>query len=809
MKRQTEAVIIGGGVIGCSIAYHLAKLGMTDVMLLERQELTSGSSWHAAGGVHGLHDTNNIARLQYYTMNLYRELEQETGQSVGFHQTGYLYLAQTEDRAHQLRISAAKARQFSGVEFHEISLEEASERHPFVNLDGIRMAVWESESGHVDVNGVTHAYAQAARNRGVSIERFCPVLETNPRPDGGWDVVTEKGTIQTRVLVNAAGLWGREVARLAGLELPLMPLEHQYFVTEEIPEVAALGFELPAVADRDGEYYLRQEGKGFLVGAYERDGRYWSENGTPLDFGHELLNDDLDRIADNVMRACERLPALGEAGIKRVINGPMIWSPDAAALLGPVPELSNYYTACGIIPGFSQSGGLGLTLAQWIIDGEPEYDMFPWDMARYGDWAGKAFTKARTLETYGTRFSIHFPFEEREGGRPVRKRPVYDRQKQLGAVFGLNFGWEHSLWYAPEGEVAKDSYGFERQDWWHHVGAECRALRSGVGIIDVSNFAKYEIRGAGAARWLNQVVANRVPTEVGRSCLTPLLSVRGGIAGDFTITMLDEEHFLMIGSGMAERYHRRYFNAVPRPDSVSFQSMTSGWAGFNVAGPSARELLGRLTNDDISNEAFRFMRSRQMTVAGLAAKVLRVSFTGDLGYEIYVPEADQQALYQALLDAGEELSVRPVGSRALMSLRLEKGYGSWGREYSPEYWPQEVGLDRLIKLDKDEAFLGKQAYMELMDRPPREQLVVMRVDTPNNADPVGGEPIFSRAGDYIGRVSSGGYSYTTEQGLALGFLKPEYCEPGTAVDVAALGLPHAGTVLGEAPFDPSGARLRC
>ncbi len=634
------------------------------------------------------------------------------------------------------------------------------------------------------------------------------MLETNPRPDGGWDVVTEKGTIQTRVLVNAAGLWGREVARLAGLELPLMPLEHQYFVTEEIPEVAALGFELPAVADRDGEYYLRQEGEGFLVGAYERDGRYWSENGTPLDFGHELLNDDLDRIADNVMRACERLPALGEAGIKRVINGPMIWSPDAAALLGPVPELSNYYTACGIIPGFSQSGGLGLTLAQWIIDGEPEYDMFPWDMARYGDWSGKAFTKARTLETYGTRFSIHFPFEEREGGRPVRKRPVYDLQKQLGAVFGLNFGWEHPLWYAPEGEVAEDRYGFERQDWWHHVGAECRALRSGVGIIDVSNFAKYEIRGAGAARWLNQVVANRVPTEVGRSCLTPLLSVRGGIAGDFTITMLDEEHFLMIGSGMAERYHRRYFNAVPRPDSVSFQSMTSGWAGFNVAGPSARELLGRLTNDDISNEAFRFMRSRQMTVAGLAAKVLRVSFTGDLGYEIYVPEADQQALYQALLDAGEELSVRPVGSRALMSLRLEKGYGSWGREYSPEYWPQEVGLDRLIKLDKDEAFLGKQAYMELMDRPPREQLVVMRVDTPNNADPVGGEPIFSRAGDYIGRVSSGGYSYTTEQGLALGFLKPEYCEPGTAVDVAALGLPHAGTVLGEAPFDPSGARLR-
>ena len=808
MKLQTEAVIIGGGVIGCSIAYHLAKLGMTDVMLLERQELTSGSSWHAAGGVHGLHDTNNIARLQYYTMNLYRELEAETGQSVGFHQTGYLYLAQSDERAHQLRISAAKARQFQGVEFHEISLKEAAEKHPFVNFDGIQMAVWESESGHVDVNGVTHAYAQAARNRGVTIERFCPVLETNQRPDGGWDVVTEKGTIQTRVLVNAAGLWGREVARLAGLELPLMPMEHQYFVTEEVPEVANLGFELPAVADRDGEYYLRQEGNGFLVGAYERDGRYWSEDGTPLDFGHELLNDDLDRIADNVMRACERLPMLGEAGIKRVINGPMIWSPDSAALLGPVPELQNYFTACGIIPGFSQSGGLGLTLAQWIIAGEPEYDMFPWDMARYGEWAGKAFTKARAMETYGTRFSIHFPFEERTSGRPVRIRPAYEAQKELGAVFGLNYGWEHPLWYAPEGVGREETYGFERQDWWAHVGEECRALRSGVGIIDVSNFGKYEIKGRGAAKWLNQIVANRVPSEVGRSCLTPLLSVRGGIAGDFTITMLDEEHYMMIGSGMAERYHRRYFNAVPRPDTVSFTSMTTGWAGFNVAGPSARDLLSRLSNEDLSNESFRFMRSRQMMVGGLDAKVLRVSFTGDLGYEIYVSEDDQVALYQALLDAGQELNVRPVGSRALMSLRLEKGYGSWGREYSPEYWPQEVGLDRLIKLDKEEDFLGKQAYMALKDRAPREKLVVLSVETPHNADPVGGEPIFSKTGEYIGRVSSGGYSYSTDQGLALGFLKAPYCEPGSEVDVAALGIPHAAKVLEQAPFDPSGARLR-
>jgi dimethylglycine dehydrogenase len=738
-------------------------------------------------------------------MKLYADLEKETGQGCGIFQPGSLYLAQTQDREHQLRIQAAKAKYFK-VEFHELSRKEAEDLHPLVNYDGVRCIMYEPDGGNVDPSGVTHAYAAGARAMGAEIHRFTPVTATTPRPDGGWDVETPKGTIHAEVLINCAGLWGREVAKMAGFELPLMTMEHQYFVTEEIPEVKAAGRRLPSVADRDGEYYLRQEGLGLLVGAYEKDGRFWAENGTPQNFGHELLPDDLDRIEENIMRACERIPALASAGIKRVINGPMIWSPDSSALFGPVPELKNYYCCNGIIPGFSQSGGLGLLLAQWVVEGEPELDLFPWDLARYGSWATKLFTKARALDCYAHRFKIHFPYEERDAGRPVRTRPAYQRQKEMGAVFGLNYGWEHPLWFAAKGVEPRDEYGFERQSWFQPVADECKALRAGVGIIDISNFAKYEVKGPGAADWLDRIVANKVPTEVGRSCLTPLLGVRGGIAGDFTITKLDDDHFLIVGSGMAERYHLRFFNMVPKPAGVTMQSLTDRWAGFNVAGPRSRELIQRLTNEDLSNENFRFMRSRRITVAGIDAVALRVSFTGDLGWEIYVDEAKQLDLYDALLETGADLGVRPVGGRSLLSLRVEKGYGSWGREYSPEYWPQEVGLDRLIKLDKPD-FLGRAAYLKLKDKPPREKLVTFEVQT-TTADANGGEPIFTPDGEPVGRVSSGAFGHSVGASIALGVVKTAHAIPGAESDIAILGIPHPATLLGAPTFDPEGARLR-
>ncbi|WP_170602988.1 GcvT family protein [Ruegeria arenilitoris] len=803
MKTHAQAVVIGGGLIGCSILYHLAKLGWNDVVLLERDELTSGSTWHAAANIHGLHDNNNITRIQHYTMNLYKELEKETGQGCGVFQPGSLYLAQTKDREYQLRLQEAKAR-FYGLNFYEISREQALELHPLAQFDDIRCIMYEPDGGNVDPSGVTMAYAAGARQLGASIERFCPVIGTDLQPDGSWIVRTGKGDVHTQWVVNAGGLWGREVAALAGIKLPLQPTEHQYFVTETIDEVASLGRRLPSIADRDGEYYFRQEGNGLLIGAYEKDMRFWAENGTPLDFAHDLFPDDLDRIMENVIRATERVPVAATAGVKRVINGPMIWSPDSNAIWGPVPELKNYFCCTGIIPGFSQSGGLGLLSAQWMIEGEPQYDMFAWDLGRFGDWADEKFTKAKVEDVYTHRFAIHFPNEERSAGRPARVRPAYEMQKKMGCVFGLNCGWEHPLWFADEPETIETN-GFTRQNWWEPVGREVRMLRENVGVIDISNFANYVIKGKGAYEWLDRLVANRVPTQIGRSCLTPLISVRGGVAGDFTITKVADDEYMMIGSGMAERYHQRFFDMVDLPANTTFEVATDRVAGFNVAGPKSRAVLQRLSNADLSNDAFRFMRSAKIEVAGVPCLAIRVSFTGDLGWELHCAEADQVRLYTALLDTAREFGGGPVGGRALGSLRIEKGYGSWGREYSQEYWPQEVGLDRLIKLDKE--FLNKEAYLAIKDSPPREVLSILSVQA-DIADATGGEPIFTSDGTAVGRVTSGAYGYSVGASLAIGYVDPNVAIPGDRVEVFILGKSHSAVILSEPPFDPEGHRLR-
>ncbi|MEZ5847408.1 MAG: FAD-dependent oxidoreductase [Geminicoccaceae bacterium] len=801
MRTHARAVVIGGGVIGCSILYHLAKLGWRDVVLLERSELTSGSTWHAAANIHGLHDSTNISRLQHYTMNLYRELEAETGQSCGIFQPGSLYLAQTEAREQQLRLQAAKARRY-GMNFHEVTRDEAERLHPLTDFDGVRCIMFEPDGGNVDPSGVTNAYALGARQRGAEIHRFTPVTATEAQADGSWIVRTDKGDIRTPWVVNVAGLWAREVAAMAGLHLPLIPTEHQYFVTETIGEIARLDRRLPSIADRDGEYYLRQEGKGLLVGAYERDMRFWAEDGTPPDFGQELFADDLERIEDNMMRAIERVPAVGEAGIKRVINGPMIWSPDSSALLGPVPELRGYFCCCGIIPGFSQSGGLGRLAAEWLIEGEPSLDLFGWDLARFGHWADRSFTRARVADQYAHRFKIHFPGEEREAGRPVRCRPVYERQKALGARFGLNFGWEHPLFFDAD---VPDSAGFTRQPWFDSVGREARMLRERAGIIDISNFARYRVSGSGARAWLDAVFANRIPTRDGHSCLTPLIGRRGGIAGDFTVTREREDRYWILGSGMAERYHLRFFNAVPLPEGTRFESMTEAMCGFNVAGPASRDILATLTSDGLDNGAFPFFRSKRIEVGGIDCLAIRVSFTGDLGWELHCDQASQKALYEALLDAGRGHGAGPVGSRALMSLRMEKGYGSWGRDYSPEYWPQESGLEGLIRSDRD--FLNRAAWEAIRDKPARERMTMLEIDA-READATGGEPIFLADGTPAGQVSSGAYGYSVGKSLAIAYLKAGSAGPGDEVEVAILGRPHAARILAEPPFDPGGERLR-
>ncbi len=804
MRTHAQAVVIGGGVVGCSILYHLTKLGWTDVVLLERSELTSGSTWHAAANIHGLHDSTNISRLQHYTMTLYKELEVETGQSCGIFQPGSLYLAQTPEREHQLRLQAAKARRYC-MNFHEVSRDEAERLHPLVDYDGIRCIMFEPDGGNVDPSGVTNAYAVGARQRGAEIHRFTPVTGTEAQPDGTWIVRTDTGDIRTPWVVNAAGLWAREVAAMAGVTLPLIPTEHQYFVTETIPEIAALDRRLPSVSDRDAEYYLRQEGKGLLVGAYERDMRFWAEDGTPPGFGHELFPDDLDRIEPNMLRAIARVPAVGTAGIKRVINGPMIWSPDSSVLFGPVPELTGYFACCGIIPGFSQNGGMGKLAAEWMIEGEPSMDLFAWDIARFGHWADKAFTRARVADQYAHRFKIHFPTEERGAGRPVRTRPAHGVQSDMGAVFGLNYGWEHPLWFAADGEPREETAGFTRQNWWEPVGREVRMLRERAGIIDISNFARYAVTGPRAHGWLDALFANRIPVEPGRTCLTALIGKRGGVAGDFTVACLAEGDYLIVGSGMAERYHQRFFRAVPVPEGTEMRSVTEETCGFNVAGPLSRDLLQGLTNTSLAPEDFRFMAARRLTLSGIDVTAIRVSFTGDLGWELHCAVADQVALYTALLDAGAPFGAGPVGGRALGSLRIEKGYGSWGRDYSPEYWPQECGLAGLVKPDKP--FLNKAAWQAIADKGPRERMAMFEIKA-TDADATGGEPIFLPDGTPIGQVTSGAYGYSVGKSLAIGYLKAPFHAPGQTVEVAVLGRMHRARHLERPPFDPDGLRLR-
>jgi len=804
MRTNVRVAVIGGGVTGASVLYHLARAGWTEAALFERSELTAGSTWHAAGGVGALLGHLNMAYLHYYTFQLYPELERETGQSCGFHPVGGLVLARTRHRLEDLKILRSKVRRL-GIEAEFLSNEEALRRAPILDLRTALGVLHDPTRAHVDPSSVTQAFAKGARDRGAEIHRHCPVLATRPVA-GGWDIVTEKGTVRAEHVVNAAGLWAREVAALVGFRLPLMPVEHHYFVTEAIPEIERLDHELPLIGDADAEFYMRQEGKGLLLGAYEDRCTHWAVEGTPADFGHELLGDDLDRIERNLAQAIECVPVLGRAGVKRVINGPMIFSPDLNPLIGPYPGLTNYWCACGVMTAFSQAGAIGKVLADWMTEGDPGLDVTMWDVTRYGPWAGKAYTRARTADMYATRFKTVFPYEERPAGRPVRTTPAYVLLREKGAVFGSADGWEQALWYAPEGIEPRDELTFHRPNWFGPVGEECRALRNGVGLIEISTYGKHAVRGPGAAAFLERVLANRLPAREGRTVLAPMLSERGRLVGDFTVTRLGPEEFFVVGSGAAERFHRRWWDRFqPAGGEVSIESLTARLTGLHIAGPRSRELLSRLTDADLGNGAFPFLCARRLEV-GPATDVLviRISFTGELGYELYCPPEQQLPLLEALLVEGRDLGLRLCGGRALGALRLEKGYPSWGRELSPDYTPFEAGLDRFVKLDKPD-FVGRDAALRLKQQTPAYRLATLVIDA-DDADPWGGEPVM--AGDrVVGYVTTGGFGHTVGASLALAYLRADL-EPEAALGVEVIGELRPVRIAPEPLVDPRGERLR-
>ena len=805
MKTTTQVAVIGGGVVGCSVLYHLTKLGWSDVMLIERSELTSGSTWHAAGGFHTLNADTNMAALQGYTIRLYKELEEISGQSCGLHHVGGLTLATTPERMDFLTAERAKHR-YMGLETEIVGPNEIKNLSPITNTDGVLGALYDPLDGHLDPSGTTNAYAKAARLGGAEIVLRNPVKALTPRADGTWDVVTEQGTVHAEHVVNAAGLWAREVGAMVGAVPPLHPMEHQYLVTDDIPLVYEHGSELPHVMDPAGESYLRQEGRGLVIGIYEQRCDPWAVDGTSWDFGHELLPDNLDRISEALEYAYMRTPCLADAGLKRIINGPFTFAPDGNPLVGPVPGLRNFWSACAVMAGFSQGGGVGLTLAEWMVEGEPSRDVFAMDVARYGNWTTRAYTRNKVVENYQRRFAVSYPNEELPAARPLETSPAYGVWKGQNAVFGQGYGMEHVNYFAPHGEEPYETPSFRRSNAHDTVGEECRAVRNAVGINETHNFGKYLVSGSGAEDWLDRVMAGRIPKQ-GRMTLSAMLSPKGRIIGDFTILRQNAETFRLAASFGTQAFHMRWFEQhLPEDGSVTVENISLKSIGFQIAGPNARELLSRVTRIDVSNEALPFMSAIETEVGQCDALIARVTYTGDLGYEIYVPPTQQLTLYQALTEAGEDLGLRPFGMRAMMSLRLEKAFGSFLREFRPDYMPAETGIDRFVSYNKPVDFIGKAAALQEKAAGPKRKLCCFVVEA-TDADVWGDEPIW-KGGEVVGFVTSGGYAHYVEKSLALGLVPVEMAVDGAEFEIEILGERRPARIAAEPLFDPKMERMR-
>ena len=639
MKSHAQVVVIGGGVVGVSVLYHLTKAGWKDVVLIERSELTSGATWHAAGGCHTLNNDPQVAKLQSYTIDLYKEIEQISGQETGFHLTGGVFLAATPERLELLKVMQSQEK-LLGIETELLTPKEAENILPLINPNEFLGALYTPMHGHLSPSDVTHAYAKAARVQGAEIYLRNRVTELNQTPEGGWSIATEQGTITADHVVNAGGLWAREIGRMVGLELPVLAMEHMYLITEDMPEVEEInrttGKEVLHIVDPDGELYLRQERKGMLMGTYEKACVPWAPKETPWEFGHELLAEDIDRIAPSLEVGFRHFPAFEHTGIKQIINGPFTFAPDGNPLIGPVRGLKNYWCACGVMAGFSQGGGVGLALANWITEGDPGFDVWGMDVSRYGDWTTMAYTNAKVRENYSRRFQVRFPNEELPAARPLRTTPIYEKQKALNAVFGVSFGMEQALWYAPADMTPVENVTFLRSNAFEPIKNECHNVRTNVGLVDISSFAKYEITGPGAESWLDMLLANRLP-KVGRLCLTPMLNHNGKLIGDFTVGKLADERFFIFGSGAAEQYHMRWFEEkLPNDGSVSLQSHGMNLLGRSLAGPRSRELLSRLINTDASDSTLRFLDFQSLDLGMIPTLTGRISFTGDLGYEFWV-----------------------------------------------------------------------------------------------------------------------------------------------------------------------------
>jgi len=804
MNDHAKVVVIGGGVVGCSILFHLAKMGWKDVILLERDELTSGSSWHAAGSFHTLSSDPNVSKLQDYTISLYKEIEETSGHSISLHQTGGFYLASNQSWHDYLKRERSKARSI-GLDQEFVSMDEVIEKHPLVDPKHYVAALWDPTDGDLDPSGVVYAYAKSARVHGAEFYTHTPVIETNQRADGSWDVVTEKGNIHAEYIVNAGGLWAREVGRMANIHLPVVPMEHHYLITEEIEQIANLpeGHRLPHCIDFDANIYLRQENTGMLLGTYEPRSTPWSLDGTPQNFGHDLLDPKLDHIADRLELAFERIPALGTAGIKNIINGPFVFSPDGNPMIGPVPGVKNYWVAVGVMAGFSQAGGVGRSLSEWMIEGEPSIDVWAMDIARFGSFATPQWGVIKSSENYERRFVMTFPNETLPKGRRQKTTSLYDRLTQRGAVWQDSFGLENVLWFANSPEDAYEEPTFHRSRAHDYVAKEVKAVREKVGAIEIASFANHKFTGKGACKFLDYVLAGRIPNQ-GRVNLSPMLRKSGKLYGDLTVACMNDETYYLFGSSAAQDMHRRWFEEnLEGVNDVEYQNVTEDFHGIAIAGPNSRELLSRLTREDVSPESFKFRDIRDTFIADVPALCVRISFSGELGYEIYVEPQYQLKLFEEIEKAGEDLGLKLFGSRALMSLRLEKSWGAWTMDFRPDFTVIESGLGFFVNWDKE--FIGKAVSLKEKENGAKKHLSVLEIETETD---VSGDESVMHNGKCVGYVTSGGYGHSVGKSLAMTYLPVELIDEDTELEVEILGKFHQASVVMKPLYDPSGSKMR-
>ena len=804
MKTHARVVVIGGGAIGTSILYHLAKYGWQDVVLVEKHELTSGSTWLAAGNCSYFHSSYYCTRVNMKSIELYQKLEEETGQTTGWHTTGSIRTADNPGRMDELGYYYSMNRCL-GLDVQKVSPQEIAELHPLMHVEGLMGGLYWPDDGDVDPSGICQAMAISAKKHGAEIYTHTRVTGISQKPNDEWVVHTEKGDITCESVVNAGGLWAPQVGSMAGIEIPSIAIEHTHILFEAIGAVEDRERMLPLVRDPDRSIYVRQEMDSLILGMYEKVGKQWFPEGVPWDYAQTELPEDVDNVAENVEHGIFRFPVLGEAGFKHVTVGPITYTPTGDPLVGPAYPLKNFFLACGYSFGITQAGGIGHYLAGWIMEGEPEIDLWHVDSRRFGSYANWAYNHEKIADTYPRLYSIFFPNEWRDAARPNRTSPIYEYQKEAGAVFGDYYGWECPNYFTVDEADRYETPSWRRSNAFKHVAEECQHVMNHVGLLDLTRFAKTRFSGPGADAWLNQMTCQRVPTGDGRIALSPILDQNGAFKTDMTITKIKDGEYFCVTASLGKRHdqHGMLLN-LPTDGSVLMEDLTYKLGCFVIVGPESRNLLAKVAYGDVSNEALPFSTSKEIYVGRVKCQVNRMSYVGELGYEIFHPIESQIAVFKTLMEAGAEFELKMFGMHAMDSMRLEKGYLAWKSEMNVHHTPLETSLAWTVKWDKD--FIGKAALEKVKAEGVKQQLVCMVVEA-DDADPWGYNPIFN-GDEQVGMTSSGGYGHRVAKSIAFGYVPPGLSDPGTNLEVEVLGQKRPAEVVATPLYDPANQKMK-